>query len=524
MACNGCSTGRGSHNAVPMGCKDNGSCGTGGCNKLNVFDWLSNMSLPGGQTPCDIVEIRFKNSRKEFFKNVNNLPVNVGDVVAVEASPGHDIGVISLTGELVKLQMKKKNVHFDSEEIKKIYRKAKSQDIDKWREAQSLEVTTMYKARTLALNLGLQMKISDVEFQGDKSKAIFYYTAEGRVDFRELIKVMATEFGVRIEMRQIGARQEASRLGGIGSCGRELCCSTWLTDFRTVSTSAARYQQLSLNPLKLAGQCGKLKCCLNYELDSYLDALKEFPEIDNRKLQTLKGNAFHQKTDIFRRIIWWSYTSEPDVFVPLSIERTKLIFKMNDGGEKPDELQEAKPKGELFLKKEPDFENVVGQDSLTRFDARKKQGGGQRRGRDRDKQAKQGGTQNQNAQQQQAQGEKGQQKPQNQQQGRQRQQGQGKPQNQQQQQARGPKPQHDPNKPKQQNQQRDPNKPRPQHDPNKPKPENQQARNPRQQQQGEGKGPNQQNQGEQRKPNPNRRRPNPNKQNPGNDTPKTPES
>lgn len=231
----------------------------------------------------------------------------------------------------------------------------------------------MYKARTLALRLGLQMKISDVEFQGDKSKAIFYYTANGRVDFRELIKVLAEEFKVRIEMRQIGARQEAARLGAIGSCGRELCCSTWLNDFRTVTTSAARYQQLSLNPLKLAGQCGKLKCCLNYELDSYLDALKEFPEIENnKKLATEKGYAFHQKTDIFKRIIWWSYTSEPDVFHALSIERTKEIMRMNAEGQKPADLLEAKLYKELEVKK-PDYENVVGQDSLTRFDKQKKQ-------------------------------------------------------------------------------------------------------------------------------------------------------
>lgn len=371
MSCTSCSTGQ--DNGIPKGCNNNGSCGTdSGCNKLSVFDWLGNMRLPDGQLPCDVVEIRFKNSRKEFFRNVNNLTLNVGDVVAVESSPGHDIGVVSITGELVRLQMKKKNVNYDSDEIRKIYRKAKQQDIDKWREAQSLEVETMYKARTLALRLGLQMKISDVEYQGDKSKAVFYYTANGRVDFRELIKVLAEEFKVRIEMRQIGARQEAARLGAIGSCGRELCCSTWLNDFRTVTTSAARYQQLSLNPLKLAGQCGKLKCCLNYELDSYLDALKEFPEIDNKKLATEKGYAFHQKTDIFKRIIWWSYTSEPDVFHALTIERTKEVMKMNAEGIKPADLLEAKLYKEIQVK-QPDYENVVGQDSLTRFDNRKKQ-------------------------------------------------------------------------------------------------------------------------------------------------------
>ena len=374
MSCTSCSTSdKNNTTGVPNGCKSNGACGSGSsCNKLHVFDWLANMRLPEGQIPCDVVEIRFKNSRKEFYRNVNNLTLNVGDIVATESSPGHDIGVVSVTGELVRLQLKKKNMAYDSEEIKKVYRKAKQQDIDKWKEAQQLEVDTMFKARTLALRLGLQMKISDVEYQGDKSKAVFYYTADGRVDFRELIKVMAGEFSVRIEMKQIGARQEAARLGAIGSCGRELCCSTWLNDFRTVSTSAARYQQLSLNPLKLAGQCGKLKCCLNYELDSYLDALKEFPEIDNRKLATDKGYAFHQKTDIFKRVIWWSYTSEPDVFIPLSIERTKEIFKLNAENIKPADLLEVKQYKELAtVIKQPDYENVVGQDSLTRFDKKK---------------------------------------------------------------------------------------------------------------------------------------------------------
>ncbi len=373
MACGTCSTGDDKNGGIPAGCNNNGSCGTGGgCNKLNVFDWLGNMSLPEGQAPCDVVEVRFKNSRKEFYRNVNNLTLNVGDIVATESSPGHDIGVVSITGELVRLQLKKKNINYASEEIKKIYRKAKQQDIDKWKEAQALEVESMFKSRTLALKLGLQMKISDVEYQGDKSKAVFYYTADGRVDFRELIKVMADTFKVRIEMRQIGARQEAARLGAIGSCGRELCCSTWLNDFRTVSTSAARYQQLSLNPLKLAGQCGKLKCCLNYELDSYQDALKEFPEIDNRRLATEKGFAFHQKTDIFKRVIWWSYTSEPDVFIPLSIARTKEIFKLNAENIKPADLLEPKQFKELEIVKQPDYENVVGQDSLTRFDNLKK--------------------------------------------------------------------------------------------------------------------------------------------------------
>jgi len=391
----GCSSGCGTEkNGIPAGCNNNGSCGTtGGCNKLTVFDWLGNMRLPEGQKSFDIVEVRFKNSRKEYFRNTNNLSLQVGEPIAVEATSGHDIGTVSLTGELVKLQLKKRNINFDSEEIKKIYRKAKQGDIDKWKEAQSLEVDTMYRARTIALKLGLEMKLSDVEYQGDKSKAIFYYTADARVDFRELIKVLADEFKVRIEMRQIGARQEASRLGGIGSCGRELCCSTWLTDFRTVNTSAARYQQLSLNPLKLAGQCGKLKCCLNYELDSYVDALKEFPDLDGKKLQTKKGDAFLQKTDIFKRMLWFSYRSEPGVFIPLTIEAVKSILEDNAKGELPEALIPSVKFNEKIAvtAAEPNFENVVGQDSLTRFD---RKGGknqkGQRQGNRNQNQRREG--------------------------------------------------------------------------------------------------------------------------------------
>lgn len=372
MGCSGCSTGRGcstESKGLPGGCRNNGSCGTGGCNKLSVFDWLANMELPNGQAPFDCVEVRFKNSRKEFYRNVNNLQLNVGDVIAVEASPGHDIGIVSISGELVRVQMKKQGVDVASELIKKVYRKAKQADIEKWQEAQGLEYNTMHRARTIAVKIGLQMKISDVEYQGDKTKAIFYYTADERVDFRELIKVLADEFKVRIEMRQIGARQEASRLGGIGSCGRELCCSTWLTDFRSVGTSAARYQQLSLNPLKLAGQCGKLKCCLNYELDSYMDALHDFPEVNNVKLETEKGRAFHQKTDIFRRTMFFSYFDEPDNFIPLPVDRVKEVMAMNADGKKPaDLLVHVQQK---IAEKKPDYENVVGQDDLTRFDKKK---------------------------------------------------------------------------------------------------------------------------------------------------------
>jgi cell fate regulator YaaT (PSP1 superfamily) len=369
MGCGSCSSGKGcGSNGLPAGCRNNGACGTGGCNKLNVFDWLAGMELPQGQKLYDIVEVRFKNGRKEYFKNADGLEFFTGDILAVEANPGHDIGVVSLTGELVRLQLKKKGIKAESEDIKKIYRKARPGDIQKWHEAQSLENETMHKARGMADRLKLDMKISDVEYQGDKTKAIFYYTADGRVDFRELIKVLAEEFKVRIEMKQIGARQEAGRLGGIGSCGRELCCSTWLTDFRSVSTNAARYQQLALNPLKLAGQCGKLKCCLNYELDSYLDAIKDFPE-NAVSLEAEAGRAFHQKTDIFKRIMWYSYASAPGNFIPLSVNRVKEIMELNKGGKKPEDIREEV---KTVAVKAPDYENVVGQDSLTRFDNKKK--------------------------------------------------------------------------------------------------------------------------------------------------------
>jgi len=371
MGCSGCSSARGCGTSA-KGCKSK----TGSCNKLNVFDWLSDIELPHGQKMFDCVEIRFKNSRKEYFRNSDELSLNVGDVVAVESLSGHDIGTISLTGELVKKQMRKHKLAFDSEEIKKVYRQAKKTDIDKWMEAQTMEVDTMYKARTIAIEQGLEMKISDVEYQGDKSKAIFYYTAEGRVDFRELIKKLAGEFKIRIEMKQIGVRQEASRLGGIGSCGRELCCSTWLTDFRSVSTSAARYQQLSLNPEKLAGQCGKLKCCLNYELDTYVDALKDFPDT-NIKLKTKKGSAFYRKMDIFKNTMWYSYQDEPLKFIELKLNRVNEIVEMNKKDEKPNDLMGfVEFKTEI---KEPDYANVVGQDSLTRFDKPKHKKGNHHR-------------------------------------------------------------------------------------------------------------------------------------------------
>ena len=361
MACSSCSSGRG---GLPAGCKNNGACGAGGCNKLPVFDWLANMQQPSGMASTNIVEVRFKNARKEFFKIGENAGLAVGDAVAVEASPGHDLGMVSMTGELVRLQMKKLG-NINEHQLKSIYRKAKPNDIEKWQQSVERETPTMLRARAIATELKLNMKISDVEFQGDGAKAIFYYTADDRVDFRELIRHLADEFRVRIEMKQIGSRQESARVGGIGSCGRELCCSTWLRDFRSVNTSAARYQQLSLNPQKLAGQCGKLKCCLNYELDSYIDALKDFPET-NVRLETLRGAAFHQKTDIFKRILYYAYTDDPGNFLAVLVSRVKEIVAMNTNGQKPDALLSAKEV--VVVEKTPDYENVVGQDSLTRFD------------------------------------------------------------------------------------------------------------------------------------------------------------
>ncbi|MEL4306871.1 PSP1 domain-containing protein [Joostella sp. CR20] len=362
MGCSSCSTGK---DGQPRGCKNNGTCGTDGCNKLTVFDWLSNMSLPNGQKPFDCVEVRFKNSRKEFFRNSENLTLSIGDVVATEASPGHDVGVVTLVGELVKVQMKKKKVDFNDENLPKVYRKASQKDIDIWQEARDREAEVQKKSRELAISLKLQMKISDVEFQGDGSKATFYYTAEDRVDFRQLIKDMARAFSTRIEMRQIGYRQEAARLGGIGSCGRELCCSTWLTDFRSVNTASARYQQLSLNPQKLAGQCGKLKCCLNYELDAYLDALTEFPSQDQR-LKTQKGDAVCQKIDIFKQLMWYCYDGEWANWFVLTTEQVKEIISLNKKKQPVVSLEEYAL--DLTADTKTEFENVVGQDSLTRFD------------------------------------------------------------------------------------------------------------------------------------------------------------
>jgi len=362
MACANCSTKSGS---APLGCNNNGNCGTNSCNKLNVFDWLSNMISPN-HLQFNIVEVRFKNSRKEFFKNTENLPLAIGDVVVTNATFGYDIGVVTLNGELVRIQMKKKGVNHDSE-LLNVYRKATQEDLDKWEKLRLKEDKIQVRAREIAIHLNLEMKISDIEFQGDGSKIIFYYTANQRVDFRELIREFAREFGTRIEMKQIGLRQEASRLGGVGSCGRELCCSTWLTDFRNVNTSAARYQQLSINPQKLAGQCGKLKCCLNYELDSYLDALKDFPNIDTT-LQTEKGTAICQKIDIFKELMWFTYKENTTLWYIISTQNVKEIIRLNKQSKKNINLEDYTIESSTG---EVSFKDSLEQDSLTRFDNKK---------------------------------------------------------------------------------------------------------------------------------------------------------
>ncbi|EDM45415.1 hypothetical protein SCB49_06397 [unidentified eubacterium SCB49] len=367
MGCTSCASGAGGQ---PKGCKNNGTCGTDGCNKLTVFDWLSNMALPANMTPFDGVEVRFKNGRKHFYLNKENLTLSIGDIVTTEAESGHDVGIVTLTGELVRVQMKKKKERLDTKLLPAIYRKATQKDIDIWQTARNREDDIQKKSRQIAIRLGLRMKISDIEYQGDASKIVFYYTAEERVDFRELIKELARTFSSRIEMKQVGFRQEAARLGGIGSCGRELCCSTWLTDFRSVNTSAARYQQLSLNPQKLAGQCGKLKCCLNYELDTYLDALQEFPKTDV-KLQTDKGPAVCQKTDIFKGLMWFSYLKDGMNWHELKVSKVNEIIAINKKGKKVATLEEFKEDVFVDIEKEI-YSNVVGQDSLTRFDQPKR--------------------------------------------------------------------------------------------------------------------------------------------------------
>lgn len=335
MGCGTCGT---SGSCTPNGCKSNGNCGTSGCNKLNVYNWLSDTVMPDNYKPYDIIEIRLKGSRKEFFRNKNGLELFTGDAVVLDADMGYDVGHVSLTGELVKLQLKKRGVRSEDDIMKSIQRLASERDLEKYNEAKSREDKVLERARTIALMMKLEMKLSDIEIQGDNKKVIFFYTAEGRVDFRELIKRFAEEFKLRIEMRQIGYREEASRLGGIGSCGRELCCSTWLTDYKIVNTSAARYQNLSINMLKLSGQCGKLKCCLNYELDTYMEALEEFPKAKTVKIETETGVAYMQKTDILKRLTWFAYEDRGAAWICVPLDTVNEYLEMNANGQQAPEL------------------------------------------------------------------------------------------------------------------------------------------------------------------------------------------
>ena len=333
--------------------------------KLNCFDWLGN--VPGKKNTCDMVEVQFKNTRKGYYKNVSNLNLKIGDIVAVEASPGHDVGRVSLTGKLVALQMKKANLRPDAE-IRRIFRKAKAADMEKFEAAKAKEYDTMIRSRQIAKDLKLDMKIGDVEYQGDGNKAIFYYIADERVDFRQLIKVLADVFHVRIEMKQIGARQEAGRIGGIGPCGRPLCCASWMTNFVSVATSAARYQDISLNPQKLAGQCAKLKCCLNYEVDTYVECVKQMPSKEIR-LETKQHTYYLFKTDVFNKMLTYSTEKNaPADLVTIPAERAFAVIALNKRGVKPDNLSE----GGDSEKTSSEFVDIVGQDSVTRFDKAKK--------------------------------------------------------------------------------------------------------------------------------------------------------
>lgn len=360
MSCTNCGTTAG---GKPNGCKSNGGCSTGGCNRMNTYDWLRNMPVPGVDMACNVVEVSFnKGTRKDFFRNTTLQPFEKGDLVSVEGVSGFDVGEVSLTGEIVRLQMKKRGAKEDNPEMKKILRPATGRDIDIMKQNKAREPEAVIRSRAIARQLKLDMKISQVEMQADGRKATFFYIADGRVDFRELIKVYASEFKLKVEMRQIGARQEAGKVGGIGSCGRELCCSSWLTDFKSVNTAAARYQNLSINQSKLSGQCGRLKCCLNYELDTYLDALQHFPD-NCDTIQVAKGNAFLIKKDIFKNLMWYTLPDSTKQY-PLTIERVKKIKSQNQQGVIPGELEAVEVTSSKPKEVEPEFVDVVGQISL----------------------------------------------------------------------------------------------------------------------------------------------------------------
>lgn len=369
MGCDNCGTGK------PNGCKSNGGCSTGGCNRMNAFDWLMNMPVAMVSDECKVIEVSFnQGSRKDFFRNTTLQQFEKGDLVCVEGVSGFDLGEVSLTGEIVRLQMKKHEVKEENPEMKKVLRRASDRDIDTWKHSKSREKEAVIRSRAIAKQLKLDMKISQVEVQADSRKATFFYIADGRVDFRELIKIYASEFKLKVEMRQIGARQESAKVGGIGSCGRELCCSTWLTEFKSVNTTAARYQNLSINQTKLSGQCGRLKCCLNYELDTYLDALQGFPDnCDN--IQVAKGNALLIKKDIFKNLMWYVLPDSNKQY-PVTIERVRKIKSLNAQGVIPEELEAVEITSSKVKEAEPEFVELVGHislQSLERADKKRKQ-------------------------------------------------------------------------------------------------------------------------------------------------------
>lgn len=377
MGCDSCSTGK------PTGCKSNGGCSTGGCNRMNVHDWLANLPFSDPESSCRVVEVSFnQGSRKDFYRNNSLNQFEKGDIIAVEGVTGFDVGTVSLTGELVRLQLRKKHVKEESPEIRKILRLATDSDISKWKETKLREKEVLIRSRAIARQLNVELKMAEVEIQADARKATFFYIADERVDFRELIRVYATEFKVKVEMKQIGARQEAGKVGGIGSCGRELCCSTWLTDFKSVNTNAARYQNLSINQTKLSGQCGRLKCCLNYELDTYLDALQHFPD-DADMIEVMKGRAFLVKKDIFRNLMWYTM-ADTTTHYPLTIETVKKIKAQNKEGIKPDALETVEVISGKPKEVEPEFVDVVGQITLKSLDkGNRKRRDNDRRGNDR---------------------------------------------------------------------------------------------------------------------------------------------
>lgn len=360
MGCGSCRT---SKNGAPGGCQSHGNCATGGCNRMNVHNWLADLPLSDSESECRVVEVSFSNgSRKDFFKNTTLQHFEKGDMVAVEGVSGYDVGMINITGELVRLQLKKHKIDETSADIKKVLRSASETDIAKMLETKNKGPQILIRSRAIARQLKLELKMAEVDVQADGRKATFFYIADDRVDFRELIKLYAAEFKLKIEMRQIGARQEAGKVGGIGSCGRELCCSTWLTDFKSVNTNAARYQNLSINQTKLSGQCGRLKCCLNYELDTYMDALQFFPN-DADVLETAKSRAFLVKKDIFRNLMWYTMPDSTKQY-PITIERVKKIKELNKQGIKPENLEPVEIVSSKPKEIEPIYADVVGQISL----------------------------------------------------------------------------------------------------------------------------------------------------------------